>query len=200
MNNFLSLLTIVSNNVVPEWIRIVIQVSMWVAVASQIFLLVPDLIYTIRTRDTRENKWFKWIVWFVCSACWIIYSVFLIAEDIPISEIVGLAISEGVNLICLFIIYGIKIRNIVIAKRLRITEKQWCALLHTMFIAKKTLSDTTKQRLRKACKNLTIEQRTKLYIKALKKFKVQQQVNKTIKHTATKVAKKVIKAANKKKR
>ncbi|MCQ3908405.1 MAG: hypothetical protein MJ200_02380 [Mycoplasmoidaceae bacterium] len=59
MSEFLRLLTKVSNNSAPNWAHIAIQVSMWVAVASQIFLLVPDMIFVIRTKDTRENKWFK---------------------------------------------------------------------------------------------------------------------------------------------
>ena len=197
--NFI-LLTKVSNSTAPTWANIAIQVSMWLAVASQIFLLVPDLVFTIRTRDTRENKWFKWIVWFVCSAAWIAYSVFLTWEDIPIQEVVGLAVSEGVNLICLFTIYVIKIYNIIMAKKLGLTERQWCALNKAVYVAKKTLPKPIRKKLRIACKNLSSKEKAELYIDALKKYNVKRNIRHSIKHEAKKVAKSVIKSVKKNKK
>ncbi|MBQ0045418.1 MAG: hypothetical protein KBS35_00815 [Mycoplasma sp.] len=198
MNKIFNLLTLVSNYETPLWAKIAIQVSMWLAVVSQIFLLVPDMMHVIKTKDTRENKWFKWIVWFVCSAGWIAYSVFLTWENIPIMEVVGLAVSEGINLVCLFIIYGIKIYNIVMAKKFDLTEAQWCSLLHTVYIAKKTLSNHTRYKLKKACKDLSTKEKIELYINALRKYNVAKNVKRNIKRTAKKVAKRVIRKAKKK--
>ena len=198
MTKFLSLLTNVSNNSVPIWAHGAIQASMWIAVISQIFLLVPDMINVIRTRDTRENRWFKWIVWFVCSAAWICYSMFLIWENIPIEESIGLAVSEGANLICLFIIYGIKIKNIRMAKHLNITEKQWCSLLNSIYVAKKALSKPIKKGLAKACKHLTPKEKFQLYIEVLKTYRVAYKVKRTITKTAKKVAKGIIRTAKQK--
>lgn len=197
--NFI-LLTKVSNSVAPTWANIAIQVSMWIAVATQIFLLVPDMVFTMRTRDTRENKWFKWIVWFICSSAWIAYSVFLTWEDIPVQEIVGLAVAEGFNLISLFIIYGIKIYNIVVAKKLDLTESQWCALNKAVYIAKKTLPRPMRRKLKRACKGLSRKESAELYINALRKHNVKHTVNKNIKREAKKVAKSVIKSAKKNKK
>lgn len=198
MDKIFSLLTIVSNYETPNWAKIAIQVSMWVAVVSQIFLLVPDTVHVIKTKDTRDNKWLKWIVWFVCSSCWIAYSILLTWEDISILEVIGLGISELANLVCLFIIYGVKIYNIAIAKKFELTEAQWCSLLHTVYIAKKTLSKKTRNKLKKACKDLSTKERAELYIDALRKYKVAKNVNSNIRHTAKKVVKRVIKKANKK--
>lgn len=196
---FLSYLLLVSNGATPEWAKTAIQVSMWLAVLSQIFLLVPDLLFTIKTRDTRENKWFKWIVWFVCSACWIAYSIFLTWETIPLEEVIGLAISEGANLICLFIIYSIKINNIRLAKKFDLTEKQWCALQNSIHLAKKTLSKPTRKKLKRACKRLTVQEKARLYIDAMKKYNVAKSVRRNVKKNAKKVARSVIKRAKKKK-
>lgn len=198
MNELFSLLTIVSNNSAPTWAYIAIQVSMWVAVASQIFLLVPDMIFVIRTKDTRENKWFKWIVWFLCSAGWICYAIFLTWENIPIEEAVGLVVSESANLICLLIIYGIKIRNIVISKQIGLTEKQWCSLQHTFYLTKKALSKPIKKALKKAYKHLSPRERLELYISVIRTHRVARQLNHTIRKAAKKVAKQMIKKANKK--
>lgn len=195
--NFI-LLTKVSNSSAPMWANIAIQVSMWLAVVSQIFLLVPDMFYVIRTKDTRENKWFKWIVWFVCSASWICYSIFLTWENIPISEVVGLAVSEALNLICLFVIYSIKIHNIRMAKKFNLTEAQWCSLLRTVHIAKKTLDKMSRWKLKQACKNLSPKEKAELYIDALKKYRVAAKVKRNISKTAKTVAKSVIKKAKKK--
>lgn len=195
--NFI-LLTKVSNSVAPLWANIAIQVSMWLAVVSQIFLLVPDMLYVIKTKDTRENKWFKWIVWFVCSAAWICYSIFLTWENIPISEVVGLAISEALNLVCLFVIYSIKIHNIRMAKRFNLTESQWCSLLRTVHIAKKTLDKSSRWKLKQACKDLSAKEKAELYIDALKKYRVASKVRKGISKTAKTVAKSVITKAKKK--
>lgn len=192
------LLTYVSNYETPLWAKIAIQVSMWLAVASQIFLLVPDMLHVIKTRDTRDNKWFKWIVWFVCSACWIAYSVFLTWENIPIGEVVGLAVAEAINLVCLFVIYGIKLHNIRLAKKFGLTEAQWCSLLHTVYIAKKTLSDKVRDKLKLACKDLNKKEKMELYIDALRLYNVARNVKRGIKHTAKKVAKRVIRKAKKK--
>lgn len=195
MDQKFCLLTNVSNYSTPMWAIIAIQVTMWLAVATQIFLLVPDMALVLRTRDTRENKWMKWIVWFACSASWIAYSIFLTWENIPIYEVVGLAVAEFLNLICLFVIYGIKIYNIVIAKRVNLTEKQWCALQHTVYIAKKTLSKKMRRKLRYACRNLSKQEKMQLYINALKKYNVKKTVNHSIKRTAKKVTKRVIHSA-----
>lgn len=192
------LLTNVSNYETPTWAIIAIQVSMWLAVTSQIFLLVPDTLHVVKTRDTRENKWFKWVVWFVCSACWIAYSIFLTWENIPIGEVVGLAISEAVNLICLFIIYGIKIYNIVMAKKFGLTEAKWCSLLHTVHVAKKSLPPQIRARLKKACKNLSTKEKIELYISSMRKYNIAKDVKLGIRRTAKKIAKRVIRKAKKK--
>lgn len=197
--NFI-LLTKVSNSGAPTWANVAIQVSMWLAVATQIFLLVPDMLLTMRTRDTRENKWGKWVVWFICSAAWIAYTVFLTWEDIPISEVIGLAISEGINLICLFIIYGIKIYNIIIAKKVGLTEKEWCGLNRAVYVAKKTLPREMRRKLRKACKDLSRKEKAELYIDALRKHNVGHNVRHSIRHEAKKVARSVIKKAKKNKK
>lgn len=198
MNKIFSLLTIVSNYETPMWAKIGIQVFMWLAVVSQVFLLVPDMIHVIKTRDTRENKWFKWIVWFVCSSCWIAYSVFLTWENIPLGEVIGLAIAELINLVCLFVIYGIKWHNIRMAKKFNLTEAQWCSLLHTVYIAKKTLSEPIRYKLKKACKNLSPKEKIELYINALRLYNVAKNVKRNIKRTAKKVARRVIKTAKRK--
>ncbi|XQP55003.1 MAG: hypothetical protein ACOQNV_02610 [Mycoplasmoidaceae bacterium] len=198
MSEIFSLLTIVSNNSVPNWAHIAIQISMWVAVVSQIFLLVPDMIFVIRTKDTRENKWFKWIVWFLCSAGWICYAIFLTWENIPIEEVVGLVVSEGVNLICLFIIYSVKIRNIVIAKRIGLTERQWCSLQHSFYLIKKAMSKPIRKSLRKAYRHLTPTERLKLYISVIRTHRVAHQLKRTVQRAAKKVARQMIKKANKK--
>ncbi len=198
MSEKFGLLTIVSNNSAPTWAYIAIQVTMWVAVVSQIFLLVPDMVFVIRTKDTRENKWFKWIVWFLCSAGWICYAIFLTWENIPIEEAVGLVVSETANLICLLIIYGIKIRNIVVAKRIGLTEKQWCSLQHSFYMVKKALSKRMRKKLRKACHHLSSRERLELYISVIRTHRVSKQLQKTIQKAAKRVAKQMIKKAKKK--
>lgn len=198
MSEIFSLLTKVSNNLTPSWAHIAIQVSMWVAVASQIFLLVPDMIFAIRTKDTRENKWFKWIVWFLCSAGWICYAIFLTWENIPIEEAVGLVVSEGINLICLFIIYSIKIHNIRIAKRIGLTERQWCSLQHSFYLVRKAMAKPVRKELKKAYRHLTPRQRLELYISVIRTHRVAHQLKQTIRRAAKKVAKQMIKKVNKK--
>ncbi len=196
MTENFSLLTIVSNNIgqnVPDWAKIAIQVSMWVAVAAQFFLLVPDMIHVLKTKDTRENKWYKWIVWFICSSAWICYSIFLLWENIPLQEVIGLAVAEAINLICLFVIYGIKIINIVRAKKFGLTEKQWCWLMNAFYVAKKSLSKPILHKLKDLCKDMTVKERAELYIDALKIHKFGRKVKKSIKKTAKHIAKDIIK-------
>ncbi len=180
------------------WAFIGIQVSMWLAVVSQIFLLVPDMLHVVKTKDTRDNKWFKWIVWFICSGSWISYSIFMLWENISIWEVVGLAISETFNLVCLFVIYGVKIRNIIIAKQWNISERQLCALYNTVYLAKKQLSRSMRKKLKQSCKDLSHKEKIELYLNAFKAYNTAHNVNRKIKKAAKKVAKKVIKSAKKK--
>lgn len=197
VENFV-LLTKVSNITTPLWAYVSIQVTMWLAVVSQIFLLVPDMLHVVKTRDTRDNKWAKWIVWFICSSAWIAYSVLMLWDNIPLEEIIGLGISEAANLVCLFVIYGIKIYNIWAAKKYGLTESRWCALLHTVYIAKKALPKPIRHKLKKACKNLSKREKVELYIDAFREHNVGTKVRHTIKKTAKKVAKTVIKSAKEK--
>lgn len=199
MNEIFELLTIVSKFSSSNWTYIAIQVSMWIAVASQIFLLVPDMAFVVRSKDTRQNKWFKWIVWFVCSAGWISYAIFLIWDEIPIEETVGLIVSEGFNLICLMIIYGVKLRNIIIARRIGLSEERWCYLQNSFYFIKKAMPKPIRQNLKKACKNLTPTKRLELYVKVIRSRGMAERLKQTFTNEAGKVAKQMIKKTKKRK-
>ena len=86
-----------------------------------------------------NNKYIKFLVWFICSAAWIVYAVLMAYDNLPVEEIVGLTISEGFNLICLFVIYGIKFWNIHEAKKNKMTESEYCTLNYIKYVAKQKL-------------------------------------------------------------
>lgn len=107
-------------------LSVLIQIFMWIAVASQFFLVVPDVMRVFKTRNTVDIKKSYFIVWLLCSLGWILYAILVfVSGDLPIEEIIGMIISETFNVLCIVYILTMKLINVKAAKYLHLKEKEW---------------------------------------------------------------------------
>lgn len=103
-----------------------LQFFMWFACATQLFLLGPDCVKILKTRNTCDEKTWKFLVWIFCSCSWIVYAIFLLDET-SIIEIIGLIVSEAFNIVCVVYMIVMKIINIKCAKKMHLSEEEWYA-------------------------------------------------------------------------
>ncbi|MDR2369251.1 MAG: hypothetical protein LBD63_01310 [Mycoplasmataceae bacterium] len=104
---------------------ILIQLFMWVAVLLTFVLLIPGVWQVLKTRNTVGISKWMYILYPVCSIAWIIYSILLIFEATPITEVIGIAVAESLSMVLACYILIVKLKNVHNARTQHMTEAEW---------------------------------------------------------------------------
>lgn len=100
----------------------------FIASACIAIFTLPQLYITIKTKDTSMINLWMYIIFFIGCLCFLIDGIGMMTDpSMLVTKGIPIMVANGVAWISGSITLGLKFYNMILAKKNKMTETQWCA-------------------------------------------------------------------------